>query len=349
MFFCSLVVLEGNISNMLDSLHETVLNSILRELDLPTLATVEATSNALKISVRKCAISAAVITSPMTTCFPSPINTPNFKMFISWLKKHVHQFRSVVVVEDDPDAAGAIGIALAGAHALTSLRTISSTTSGWRVPSCMMYAACPCQVPPLTTLKLGRGSTSPGFLATFAATLQSLVITVSTMQQTKEVLGLRLPEIVDLRVGATCSLPFDRGSDGGGGIFPKLRHLTMSNIDFRSKMFFTGPPELDSLVLINCGDVHLSGLPGTPVIVHLGIHGMQFPADMELSRLQEVEVSHLKYRFPNMSLPDLRRFQGSYSDISVNIAHIPKIWTATIGQGCTGDKSWLLKVPHVFL
>lgn len=339
---------EVHLCNMLDSLHETVLNSILRELDLSTLATVEAISTTLRNLVRTIAIPTAVIISPRTTCFSSPINTPDFQRYISWLKRHAHQFHAAVIVENDPDAAGAIGIALAGAHNLSSLRTVSNSVSSWKIPTYMMYATAPSRMAPLTTLKLGRGSNSPGFLQSFSKTLQSLVITVSTMEQTRDVLSLNLPEMVDLRVGASCSMPLVP-SESGGGVFPKLRYLTLSNIDFRSRIFSQGPLELDSLVLITCNNVQCSGLSWIPIVVHLGVHGMQFPTDMNVCRLQELEVSHLAYSFPDISLPNLRRFQGSYSDISIKLSRIPKIWTAVIGQGCSGDKRWLLKVPQVFL
>ena len=330
---------------MIDGLPETVLHSLLLELDLYTLASVEATCTSLKKSVRSLAITGAVITSPSSSCFASPANTIHFRKFVTWLKEHAPQFRSVTVAEDDPEAAGAIGIALGRARNLTSLVTSTPTTSGWKVPSCMMYACCEWDLPRVETLLLGRGSTSPQFLQAYSKTLRSLAITVSSTLQLRETLDLCLPEVVDLRLTATCVMP----CEGTRGIFRKLRYLTVCNLDFRSSLFQEGPPELESLMMIGCRNVQNTELPQIPINVHLGIHGMIFPDGMDVRHLQELSIHHLSNRVPSMAFPHLRRFHASYSDISMNIAFVPKIWAVTIGQQCTGDKSWLLKVPTVFL
>ncbi len=330
---------------MFDTLDDATLQTILRELDVETLAVAEATCKTLMQAVRKVVISGVAITSPRSECYSSPAHTVSFAKFIRWLKGHAQQFRSVVIAENDPDAAGAIGIALSGGSNLFSLMAISNSSSGWRIPSCMVYAS-PGPVPPLTTLLLGRSSVSPMFIEAFEKTLRSLTITVSTMEQAKDVLGLCLPELMDLRVTAICSMPFLHAGQGGG-TFPKLRCLFMKNFNFGSRVLRQGPKDLDSLEFINCEAVQMSRLSQLPVTVHFGIHDMVFPSGFDLSRLHELSVHRLKRSIPDMKLPQLRRFQASYSDISMKATNIPNIWAATIGEGCTGDKRWLHKVPYV--
>lgn len=327
-----------------------VLESILRQVDLPTLAVAETTCSAVRQAVRSITID-CMIAAPPGSCMSPDALTRAYVGFIRWLRSHASQFRSVVVATDDPDLSHAIGTSLAGATRLHTLGVDSSAmsfTGNWNVAAAMTYAAD--TPPPLRSLRMGRSIHSVDFLELFSGTLRTLDLTVSSSGQVRDIMALDMPQLEDLSVRIAYSLVVKL--DATVTAFPRLRHLTLKNISFLgSTAHLPLPPGgLETLQLSRCCFLEQAGFRGLRVLVSLHVTGMDYPECLDVSELSEITLSLGPGRSVpwHVTFPALTRYNAEMTDISMRPAQVPKIWAVAVGTGCHGDTGWLLDVSRVF-
>jgi hypothetical protein len=333
------------------SLPDHILGLILRQVDLPTLAAAEATCSSLY------RVAAAITLDPVICNPPRPCKSLDplsreYVGFIRWLRRHAPQFRSVVITVDEPDLANAIGGALVEARSMTALSVVSTPIaffSNWSVPAALACAAPSGALPQVETMCLGRCVHSATFLTEFQASLRTLSIVALSPDQTAEILGLELPNLEHLKL--TSPAPLDVAVKDPVPGFSKLKHLTLRHLTVaRGSRPIPLPPSLETLQLSACGSLAALGLDGMRVVSSLSVNDMAFPTYLDLSALLELSLCLGGCRRvpASMVLPSLRRYSAEYTDVTMCMQQMPKLWCATLGANFFGDTSWLLKVPHVY-
>lgn len=335
-----------------------VLTAVLQELDLPTFARAEATCSAVRQIAQSVPIVGVIAQPPGCPEVVCPVSWPEacttkYVCFIRWLRRHAHQFRCVAVFIDEPELASGIGMALANAsslHTLSVRTTACSFTGNWN-----SVAALTCggdAVPPLRSLRLGRGTASTDFLQSFGDTLRTLEIAVSSAEQARGVFALDMPHLedLDLAMGFQGTVLLDSAFAMPG--FPKLRHLSLGNMNFAgSTTALTLPPGgLDTLHVSRCCFLERAGFRGVRVVECLTVTGMDFPECLDVSALSALSLSMVPGRGvpSHVTFPKLTRFSAAHTDISLHPSQVPKIWTVVIGSGCHGDSDWLFEASRCF-
>ena len=330
-----------------------VLEAVLRQTDLPTLAVAEMTCSAVRRAVRSITVDCVIAAPPGSSMAPEALTTA-YVGFIRWLRDHAAQFRSVVVATDDPDMTQAIGTALAKATKLHTLAVDASAisfTGSWNVAAAMTYAAT--TPPPLRSLRLGRSIQSVDFLEMFAGTLRALHITVTSHGQVRDICALDLPQLEDLTVEMVYSqvVPLKKSTTPLSGL-ARLRHLSLKNMSFMgSTATLTFPPGgLETLQLSRCYFLESAGFQGLRVLVSLHVNAMDYPECLDVSELSELTLSLGANRQvpPHVKFPAMTRFNAVDTDISMRPSQLPKICAVSLGSGCLGDTGWLLDVSRVF-
>ncbi len=329
-----------------------ILEGVLKQVDLATLARAEATCSAIRQIAQSITIDCTIDWSPECPEYPEAC-TANYMGFIRWMRRHARQFRSVTITTDDPDLANGVGVALADAsrlHTLVIHAASYSFTGHWGMVAAMACGAT--AVPPLRILRLDRGTASTDFLEAFAPTLRTLEITASCADQARGILSLDLPHLEDLNVGMGFPAVVALDSTFTMPGFPKLRHLALKNIIFgQCAAHLTLPADgLETLHLFRCGNLERAGFRGLRVLVSLSVGWMDFPACLDVSDLSELTLflgagrgvpSHITF-------PNLTRFNAEHCDITMRPAQVPKMWSVALGTGCHGDTGWLLDVSRLF-
>lgn len=331
-----------------------VLEAVLRQADLRTLAVAETTCSAVRRAAGSITID-CIVSAPPGSSLHLEAFTAKYMGFVAWLRGHAGQLRSVVVTTDDPDMAHAIGTALAKAKKLHTLKVTEGAMSfcgNWNVAGAMAYSSG--TPPALRSLNLPRGIQAVDFIEAFAPTLRALKLTVSSCSQARAVFALNLPHVEDLTVFMSYPLvvtmteantPHMRG-------FPKLRHLSLKNMSFMSSTRAIAFPKggLDTLTLNCCHFLEHGGFHGLRVLGSLTVLSMEYPECLDVSELFELTISMGTGRCvpPHVVFPKLKRYNAEQTDISMRPAQVPQVWSVALGQGYHGDTSWLLDVFRVY-
>lgn len=325
---------------------------ILQQVDLPTLARAEVSCSAIREIARSITIDGAIMGPAGCPVCPEAF-TAKYVAFIRWLRRHAGQFRSMSITTDDHDLANGVGTALAKASKLHTLSVHTSSfsfTGNWSMVAAMTCAAS--AVPPLRILRLCRGTASTDFVQVFRDTLRKLEITVSSPEQVREVLAMDMPHLEDLTIaiGFPATVTLDSTFVMPG--FPKLRHLAMKNMSFaNSTTPMTLPAAgLETLQLYRCCFLERVGFQGLRVLISLTVSSMEFPECLDVSDLSELTLSMGTGRCvpPHIVLPNLTRFNAEHTDISMRPSQVPKMWSVALGSGCHGDTGWLVEVSRLF-
>lgn len=335
----------------MQSLPDHILGLILRHVDLPTLATAEASCSSLYRVGAAITLDSAISNSPSVCTSIEPLSQ-EYIGFVRWLRRHAPQFRSVVITADDTDLANAIGSALVDARALKVLSVVSSPTSffcNWSVPAALACAAPRSSLPQVETMCLGRSVHSATFLNEFQASLRTLSIATVSPDQTREVLSLDLPRLEHLKINIPEPLEVTINDPVPG--FPLLKHLSLRHLSMaHGSRPIPLPPALETLQLNRCGSLATFRLDGMRVVSGLVVTDMAFPTSLDLSALAELSLCLGASRHipESVVMPMLRRYSAEHTNVSMRMAQMPNLWCAALGTNCFGDTSWLLDVPHVY-